>query len=106
MFAGGDEEHLVVRFDDSTAFGDDGLAAAKDGRDPRIHARHMVAQFTQFVADQRSAVIGPHRHQLHPAVGEVQYLQRTQVLDQPLHIIDHHLLGADQHVDRQGLLRE
>ncbi len=66
----------------------------------------MLAQGAQLLAHQRPAVVGPHGHQLHLAAGEVQHLQRAGVLDQAADVFGDQLLGADQHVDGQGVVRE
>ena len=103
---GGDEEDLVVRFDHRVAFRNDGAAATENGGHPGVHIGHVPAQFAQLVAHQRPAVIGAYRHQLHPATGKVHYLEGAGVLDEPLDVVGDHLLGADDHIDGQGVFIE
>ena len=103
---GGDEEHLIVGFDHGVAFRDDWPAAAENSCDAGIHVGHVLAQFAQFVAHQRSTVIGAHRHQLYPATGEVHHLQGARVFDQALDVVGHHLFRADDHINGQGVLVE
>lgn len=39
---GGDEEHLVIRFDDGGALGADGAALAEDGGHPGLDVWHVI----------------------------------------------------------------
>ncbi len=106
-----EKEHFVARLDDGDAFRHDAAVAAIDRRDAAFQVRHVPLDFLQFVAHQRPAVVGPHRHQPHLAVGKVQHLQRFRMLDQAPQGIGHFLLGADdvvhpelfgQHAGRQA----
>src|SRR5690606_26495983 len=54
------------------------------------------------LAHQRPTVVGAHRHQLRLAIGKVQHLQSTRLLNQTIDIIGYQLLGANQHVNRDG----
>ena len=103
---GSDEEDLVVRFDHRVAFGNDGPAATEDGGNPGVHIGHVFAQLAQLVTYQGAAIVGAHRHQLYPATGKVDHLQGAGVLDKPLDIVGDHLLGADDHIDGQGVFVE
>src|SRR5690606_6024400 len=98
-----DKEHFVVGFDNGGAFRLDGAVAAEDRRHAGVHVGHVLAPFTQSVAHQRAAVIGAHRHQLRAATGEVHHLQCPGQVDQPADVIGHHLLGADDHINRNGV---
>ena len=66
----------------------------------------MLAYFLQLLADDRSVVISLHRHQLHSAVGKIQYLERAGVGNQLLDILGYQLLRADDHIDRNVLTAE
>ena len=103
---GGDEEDFIIRFDHRVAFGNDGPAAAEDGGHPGVHIGHVLAQFAQLVAHQWPAVVSAHGHQLYPATGKVHHLQGAGVLDKPLDIVGDHLLGADDHINGQGVFVE
>ena len=66
----------------------------------------MLAQRAEFLADQRPAVVGAYRDQLHPAICEIKHLQRTGVLEQFLDLLHHGAFGVDEHVDRHVLAAE
>jgi hypothetical protein len=84
----------------------DGPAFAVDGGDPGVHPRHVLAQKAQLLAHQRAAVVGLDRHELNAAFREIQYLQRTGVLEQLPDVVGDHLLGVDEHVDGHVLAAE
>ena len=106
MALGGDEEDFVVSLDHGIALGQDGPVAAEDRRHTGVDVRHVGAQLAQLLAHQRSAVVGAHCHQLGFALGKVEHLQGAGVFDQALDIVGHHLLRADQHVHRDGVVVE
>ena len=66
----------------------------------------MLAQFLDRPADQRAAVIGAHRDQLHEAVGEIEHLQGGGVVDELEDVIGNDLFRADDDIDRQHVLAE
>ncbi|MND82009.1 hypothetical protein D3C80_738230 [compost metagenome] len=66
----------------------------------------MLTDLAQLLADQRTAVVGLDRHQLGLAFGEVDHLQGAGMFDQTLDVVGYHLLGADQHIDRDGVVVE
>ncbi|MCY1213466.1 hypothetical protein D9M72_252470 [compost metagenome] len=103
---GGDEEDFVVGLDHGVALGQDRPVAAEDGGHAGVHVGHVLADLAQLLAHQRPAVIGLDPHQLGLAFGEVDHLQGAGIFDQALDVIGHHLLGADQHVHRNGFVVE
>ena len=103
---GCNKEHFVIGFDNGVAFRNDGAPATEDGRHTGVHIGHVFAQLAQLVADQWAAVISAHRHQLYPAAGKVHHLQGARVLNQATNIIGDYLLGADDHIDGQGVFVE
>ena len=103
---GGDEEHLVIRFDDGGALGADGAALAEDGGHPGLDVRHVIPQGGEGIAHQRAAVVGLDGHQTHLATSKVNYLQRARILDEATHIVGHQLLGGDQVIYRHGFRQE
>ena len=103
---GGDEEHFVVSFDHGIAMRLDRPVATEDRRHPGVDVGHVCADLAQLLADQGAAIVGLDRYQLRLAFGEVDHLQRAGVLDQALDVVGHHLLGADQHVDRNVVVVE
>src|SRR5690554_6793785 len=84
----------------------DTIIEAEDGGNPGIHAGHVLAQIAQLLTHQGAAVIGTHRHQLYLALGKVQHLQGTAILDQALDVVGNCLLGADDHVHRQVIVAQ
>ena len=95
VLLGSDEEDLVVNLDHGITLRDDGRATTKDGRHAGLDSGHVLAQLAQLVADERPAVVRLDRYQAHPPTREINHLQRTRILDQSFHLIDHHLFGAD-----------
>ena len=55
----------------------------------------LLADDLEFLAHQGAAVIGAHAHQLHQAIGEIQYLQGFRELDELADIVGDALLRAD-----------
>ena len=106
MALGGDEEDFVVGLDHRIALGQNRPIATEDRRHTGVDVRHVGAQLAQLLAHQRPAVVGAHRHQLGFALGKVEHLQGAGVFDQALDVVGHHLLGADQHVHRDGVVVE
>ena len=102
----GDEEHFVVCFDHRVAPRGDRAVAAEDGRHAGVDVGHVRADLAQLLAYQRATVVRLHCHQLGLAFCEVDHLQRAWVLDQALDVVGHHLLGADQYVDRDMVVVE
>lgn len=102
----GNEEHFVVSFDYRVAPWGDRPVAAEDGRHAGIDVGHVRTNLAQLLADQRATVVSLYRHQLGLAFGEIDHLQRAWVFDQALDVVGHHLLGADQHVDRDMVVVE
>ncbi len=72
-------------------------------RNAAFQIRHVALDVLQFVAHQRAAVVGAHRHQPHLAVGEVEHLQGFGVLDQAPQGVGHFLFGADDVIDAEML---
>ena len=104
--AGGDEKDFVVGLDHCVATGRNWPITSENRRHPCIHIRHVLAQLAQLLTNQRAAVVRLDRHQLRLAFREVDHLQGTGVFDQALDVIGHHLLGADQHIDRNRVVVE
>ncbi len=102
----GEEEHFIARLDDGMALGHDAAIPAENRRDPAIQVGHVLSNHLQFVSDQRSAVIGTHRHQAHAAIGKIEHLQRLGMLDQAVQIMGDFLLRADGMVDGEVPARE
>ena len=63
-------------------------------------------RFCSSWPDQRPAVEGAHRDEAHPAVGELEHLQRLGEFEQLGDVVADDLLGADRVVDREILGRE
>src|SRR5690606_31203404 len=106
ILGGGNEEDLVIGYDQGIALGGDRAVTAEDRRDPRCYIGHVLAQIAQLLTDQRPAIDGLHGHQLHLAAGKVQNLQRARILDQPLDVGGDRLFRADQYIDRHGVVLE
>ena len=51
------------------------------------------------MSDERTAPRGMHPGEAHFAGGEIQHLQCAGVVDQPLEVLGHELLGTDEHID-------
>ncbi|MNP10626.1 hypothetical protein D3C76_1027820 [compost metagenome] len=102
----GNEKHFVVRFDHRIALGQDRPVATENRRHAGFDVGHVLAQLAQLLPHQRPAVVGPHRNQLRLAFGEVDHLQGARMLDQALDVVGDYLLGADQHIHRDGFVVE
>src|SRR5690606_13518110 len=91
------EEYLVVGFDHRITLRQNRLAAPVHGGHARIHVRNVILQVAQFLPDERTAVKGLHGNEANLAAGEIEYLQGARILDQATDVVDHQLLGRDQH---------
>ena len=106
IFARGQKKYLIAVLDDRRALGLDALAGPINGRNACVGGRDVLAQGAQGLAHQGSALQGANADQAHPAIGEIQNLQRAGVADQARHIFGHQLFRTDPDVDGDAVLAE
>jgi len=63
----------------------------------------VLRQLAQAAAGQQAAAAHAHSDQADAPVGEIEYLQRTGVMDKALDVLGHELLGTDEHVHREAI---
>src|ERR1700676_210216 len=106
ILARGEEKYLVAILDDRVALRLDALAGPIDGGAPRVRRGNVLAQGTQRLTHQGTALQGTNAHQAHPAIGEIQHLQSPGISDQTCHVLGHQLFGADPDIHRNRVLAE
>src|SRR6185312_4742358 len=99
--APGEKIELVAILDHRVAFGPDHATGAIDRENAHVGPGDVLAQVAHALADREAALASPRADEAHPPLREIEHLQRAGIAHEPLDVLRHQLLGADEHVHRE-----
>ena len=106
IFFGGHKKDLILRFNDGITRGSDRAILAVDRSDSGLDCGQVVAQSPEFATHQRSGSVRLNADQLNPPAGKIHHLQGARVLDQVQYVLRDNVLGANNDIDRYGVVPE
>ena len=106
ILACGDEEDLVIFFNDGIAVELQRLSVTVDGGNTGLGIGYVFFQRRNLLANQQAVTIGTCADQSYPPAGKFQYLHRARIQNELFDILADQLLRADAHIDRDCILFE
>src|SRR4029079_4596658 len=82
-----DEEHLVVFLDHGVSVRDEAAPAAEERDGTALDVRDVLRELAQRMTDERATAAGAGGDESHPAVREVEHLERARKADQLLDVV-------------------